>query len=341
MRVGSVVYATEQGLGVLAKSFFDAGVLTDVLVVRHGRHRTHDEWYPGAPQVADVRNPHCREKMADFCSSMDAMLFFETPFNWDLIPHCRLRSVKTILMPMYECMPENLPFVPDAYLNPSLLDQKYYPQGTHIPVPVSVPWRQRERVEVFVHNAGHGGLKGRNGTRELVEAMRYTKSPAKLILREQKHSNWPPYSELFGKVDYRPGTFPHEKLFEEGDAFVFPEKFNGLSLPLQEARASGMLVMCLDRFPMNEWLPNNTEPDSANVLIPLAGTNRNRIGPPYNEFDEAVADPRAIAAKIDEWYGRDVREYSLSGQQWAKDNSWDALRPRYVEFIERVVRGTV
>lgn len=320
MRIGSAVFATSQGLGILAKSFFDHGVITDVAVIRHGRHAEHDEWYPGAPRIGSLRHP---EELYALCDRCDVMLFFETPFCWDLLPYCRSKGIKTAMMPMYECMPRHLPYQPDLFLCPSLLDQQYYPHGVHIPVPVEVPWRHRTRAEIFLHHAGHGGLKGRNGTAELIEAWGHVRSPARLILRCQEGVALRLEDR---RVDHIRGTVPYDQLWTEGDVFVFAEKFNGLSLPLQESRAAGMLVMCGARFPMTEWLPH--EP-----LIPVAGYRKNRIGPPYNSFDEAMFDPRAIAETIDEWYGRNIEDYSLAGKAWAESMSWDALKPRYMETL--------
>lgn len=329
MRIGSLIYATDQGLGILAKSFVNNGVVTHPIIVWHGRHENHPEWYPNAPVV---RLPHGYEIIAERLRGLDAVLFFETPFDWRLVGWCRQIGVKTAIMPMHECMPATIPYQPDLWLCPSALDLDWAKSQTpsarivQMPVPVDVPWRLRERAEVFVHNAGHGGLRGRNGTTEIVEAMRLVRSPAKLILSAQKESligeNLPP------NIEVRP-WMPYEELWRDGgigDVFIFPEKFNGLSLPLQEARAAGMLVVATDRYPMTTWLPR--EP-----LIPVAGFRRSRIGPAYSEFDEAIVEPAAIAAKIDEWYGRDIREYSFDGARWALDNSWDNLKPLYVDAL--------
>lgn len=350
MRVGSFVYATDQGLGILAKSFYDHGIVTDVMVVRHGRHTTHDEWYPNAKQITDLRNREQQVAMMVFAASMDVMLFFETPFYWPVIEACRQANVPTALMPMFECMPERIPYQPDLFINPSHLDQQYYPQGIHIPVPVEYPWRKRERAEVFVHNAGHGGLKGRNGTLELMQALRFIKSDAKIIIRAQDPRALDYTTEArIGQVEFVFKQVPYETLFAEGDVFVFPEKFNGLSLPLQEARAAGMLVMCGARFPMTEWLPGYVrfanisndpilEQRDVQLLIPVKGYHRERIGPPYNEYDCAEFDPRDIAARIDEWYGQDISEYSLSGRAWVEAMSWNVLRPQYIQALETLCR---
>lgn len=325
LRVGSLAYATDSGLGLLAKSFYDAGVVTDVVVVRHAHFRTHDDWYPGAEHVP-VRGG-LPDAAVRLLGRVDAVLFFETPFWWELIPRARDRGVRTALMPMYECMPARLPHEPDAFLNPSPLDQRYYPSGQFLPVPVEDEvrgwWRRRGEARAFVHNAGHGGLNNRNGTGVLLDAMRHVRSPLRLVIRTQKPLQW---SVADPRVEVRVGTVPRRELYAEGEVFVFPEKFNGLSLPLQEAHAAGMAVVCGDRFPLNTWLPRES-------LIPVAGYERDRVSPRCHEFDSAVIRPEDVAATMDAWYGRDVRHLSDAGRAWAGENSWERLRPRYLEAL--------
>jgi hypothetical protein len=321
LRVGSLVFDTSQGLGVLGKAFFDHGVLSDVLVVEHGRRESNRDWYPGAPRLASLRNPVAAY---EFARDLDVMLFLETAFVWPLIPFCREHGVKTVLLVNHECMPRQLPYQPDFFLCPSPLDQRYFPErSVYLPVPVEVPWKLRTRAEVFVHNAGHGGLRGRNGTAELLAALPHVKSPARFVVRSQDRR----WAASDPRLEVRFGTAPYESLWEEGDCLVWPHKFDGLSLPLNEARAAGMLVMSTDRFPDNEWLPR--EP-----LIPVAGYARACVSPRCLEFDEARIDPRAIAAKIDDFYGRDITEYSLAGRRWAEENSWGVLGPKYRATLE-------
>lgn len=321
MKVGCLCYATEQGLGILAKSFYDHGVITDFMIVRHDSHETQDHWYPRAlhTPAKDMNLPLIHQ----FIRSVDVMLFFETPFNWDLLAYCREVGVKSVLMPMYECAPAKLPIQPDLVICPSLLDQRYYPGSAFIPVPVEVPWRLRTRALKYVHHAGHMGLRGRNGTKLLISAMPYVASPITITIRTQEPLEV--RHPLRRKLRIEKGTIPYADLWIDNDVFVFPEKFNGLSLPLQEARAAGMLVMGTDRFPMNTWLP--TEP-----LIPVTEYTRERIGG-CNEFDSAVIDQKALAAKIDEWYDRDITAYSESGREWASTMTWDKLKPQYMEAL--------
>lgn len=333
MKVGSMVFATVQGLGLLAKDFYDNRVITDVCIIQHGRRVTHQEWYPpGTLVITDLKSGEQRQMMDDFCRRMDTMLFFETPFVWELIPACRAAGVKTALMPMYECTQFPLPYTPDIIINPSLLDQAYYPSGKFIPVPVPryVKWKQRTEARVFVHNSGNGGLMGRNGTQELWDALPFIKVPATLVFRSQIPLGLGVHQQMIIPViKVLDGmTVAHDDLYDEGDVFIFPEKFNGLSLPLQEAHAAGMLVMCGNRFPMNSWLP--TPP-----LIPVAAYQERRTGHRQPTFQEAVFEPRQIAETINNWYGKDITAYSQRGKDWAEAHSWDVLKPTYMEVLAK------
>lgn len=294
--IGSIVYATEQGLGYLAKDFYDNGLIDFVYVQPHTSRTNHFEWYKDRVSSTD--------ELLRIC---DTLIFFETPFDWKIIPKARDAGVKTVLVPMYECTRFPFPYEPDEVWTPSALDTKFYGSKTtrEIQIPTNVKWRQRNKAKIFVHNAGNGGLGGRNGTKELIEAMNYVKSDAKLIIRSQI-----PLVLDRPNIEVRVGTF--KDIWSEGDVFIFPEKFNGLSLPLQEAFASGMLVMASKRFPNLTYLPN--EP-----LIPVSGFHKERISV---EFDCADIDPKTIAKYIDEWYDKDITKYSLLGKEYNEKTSW-------------------
>jgi hypothetical protein len=352
MKVGTICYAVESGLGNLAKAFYDNGVIDEALLVRHHHFENKGaDWYPGA-KVLEPKPALDVTLAMDFCQSCDVMLFFETPFMWSLLSILHSCGVPTALMPMYECYPLVMPHRADLYLCPSDLDAQYfspargYPHSARINVPVKVPHRQRCEAKVFVHNAGHGGLRGRNGTKEVVEAWRRVKSEAKLIIRSQEPISLAPYPELLGRATAEIGSVPYSELWDnggEGDVFLFPEKFNGLSLPLQEAFAAGMLVMATDRFPMNTWLPGSASAsgDYKSVLIPVSSTRETCVGPGYQRFTESLVRPEDIAARVDHWYGRDVSSYSELGRAWAAENSWEVLGPKYRDVLAKLARGEV
>jgi hypothetical protein len=340
MNVGSVVWATQSGLGILAKAFYDHGVVNRTLVIQHPHYETHWNWYP---QQDNRYLPH---EVNKFLDGLDVLLLFETAIQWNVAKLAQLKGIPIVLMPMYEWTPPNLPVIIDKYLCPSLLDLRYYRDkpsrlgAQFIPVPVDKPWRLRSKATHFVHNAGHGGTGFRNGTPELLQALQYAKSPFKLTVRGQPGIVGPKQAKaaegriqaLFKqakfdpRVEYKLGDFAYDTMFNEGDVFIFPEKFNGLSLPLQEAYASGMLVMASHRFPSNTWLP--TDP-----LIPVERYNKVQVA---IQVEEASVDPKEIANCIDTWYGRDIEEFSIKGKQWAEANSWEVLKPRYTTLLEEV-----
>ena len=302
-----------------------------MLLVRHSSRKNRWGWYPDdTPHYTGFQSA-CYFVVN---AKLDTLLILETPFDWKIVDFCKQVGVKTYVMPMYECMPRNFP-QPDRFICPSLLDLQHFPgdRSVHIPVPVEVEWQQRTQANHFVHNAGNLGLRGRNGTLELLQAMEWVKSPIQLTVRAQpltfkKLLNRVPNVRTDDRITVQLGTIPHEELWNVGDVFIWPEKFNGLSLPLQEARAAGMLVISTDRFPMNEWLP--TEP-----LIPVSRTQRVCISKRCRTFVESTVSPRAIAQKIDEWYGKDITQYSLDGKFWAETMSWDVLSPLYLEELGR------
>lgn len=333
MRVGSIGYATYQGLGLLLKDFYDNKVITDVFTVEHPHHSNH-RWYSGPKTSIKKFDVNLFRRFID---GMDVMFFFETPFDDGAVAYCRKVGIKTILMPMYECTNFNGSMPMDLItkiVNPSLLDQNHFPKGKFIPVPIPkfVKWRLREQANVFVHNAGYLGLDGRNGTKELLLAMQYVKSPIELIVRSQRDFTIP--SEAIGddRIKFIIDTIPSDQLYELGDVFIFPEKFNGLSMPLQEAKAAGMLVMACNRFPINTW--TDTDP-----LIPIVEerATSNSLGLPILE---AVVDPKEIAKMIDAWYGKDITDHSIDGRVFGQLHSWESLGNTYKEFIMSCFLGS-
>ncbi|MGL6095392.1 MAG: glycosyltransferase [Fimbriiglobus sp.] len=344
MKVGTICYATRQGIGHLPRSFYDAGVVTDVMTFRHGSRPAAEGWYPEGT-VELVGRPFTGPVVEAFIKSVDLMLFFETPFDWDVLALCKRLGTKTAVVPMYECTPVRRPHEPDAWLCPSLLDCEYFLGSPFVPIPVDPPksgWVKREEATMFVHNGGNLGLRGHKGTLELLKATRHVKSPDfMLTVRAQDEKGLKalvdqcPWVKADPRVSIEPGEVDEARLFEGFDVFIMVEKYNGLSLPLREARAAGMVVVTTDRFPTNTWLPRGP-------LIPVKSYSAQRVGGAYNPYQEAYATPEAIAETIDrviDMTGPEVEEYSESGRDWAERNSWRELKPVWADHLRRVVDG--
>ncbi len=332
MRVGTINYSHSRGLGHLAKSFIDAKIIDDIHVIRHPGIPMK-EWYPNAP-ISDIRRVSVSD---EWLKTHDAMLLFETPFDWDIIQRCKLLGVRTYLVPMYECTPEVLPYIPDVFLCPSLLDLQEFPaQGNTksfiAPIPLSpdIKWKLRSTALHFVHNGGYLGMRGREGTELLIEAMRYVTSPVRLTIRVQE--NVSKYHQALmardSRIEYINHSVPYEDLYKEGDVSILPQKFNGMSMPLMESRASGMLVMTTNRFPTNDWLCGE------GALIPVRSFQQVRLSPRFRVIEEAQIDPLAIARTIDSYYGIDIKEQSDCGLDYSYHNSFDMLRSMWLKLLE-------
>lgn len=343
MRVGSVGYATDQGLAHLMRDFYSAGVVQEVMIYQHpGGRPTHAEWYPPGTPVLGKR-VFVGPQVDAFLDKINILLCYETPFDWTLVNRCRNRGIKTVLMPMYEWFPERPPALFDLYLCPSALDYDIFSKlcpgrAVHLPVPVDpATWRLRTRARRYLHNAGHVGSRNHKGTEEVLRALPLVKSPVVLTVRCQEERLLDrlvavvPGIQNDDRLHLTYGSVPYEDLFRGNDVYVAPEKYNGLSLPLQEARAAGMQLITTDRYPANSWLPRSG-------MVRPAEVRRTRVAGGYLEIDECVVDPRELARVMDELYDTDITYYSESGRRWAEVNSWVNLKPRYLEVLEELTR---
>lgn len=339
MIVGSICLASNQGLGYLARDFYRNGLIQEVLVQEHPKLNNNPDWFDkeevdlpvlsGYPYSKNF-DSNSRSKVLKFLNKIDLLILFEVAFCNEIFDLAEACGVKVSLFPMYEITP--FPMKCSNFITNSDLDYDYYKRlypnarvdRINIPVPNEVKWTKRSLAKVFVHNSGNGGTYERNNTRLLLRAMKLVKSPIKLIVRsQQKIDNIDDQ-----RVEVVNKSVSFEELWSTGDVFIFPEKFNGLSLPMQEAFASGMPVMCGDRFPMTEWLPQE-------IMIPIDSYEIKNIT--NVKFKSAIYSEESIAKSIDSWYNRSIEHLSLKGKEWGSQNNWEALKKRYVKIFEEIV----
>lgn len=321
MKIGAIGWATNQGLGTLTLEFNNHLNFSKLLLVTN-RYQSFPERFPGS------RTGLTAENIDWLLDGIDVLLTFETPTEWSVFPMARKRGVKTVLIPMYECAPSPLPFLPDLIICPSALDYDTFKgletKVIQLPIPVNrskIPFRQRDRAKVFQFNGGHGGLIGRNGLAELLAAVPLLKSEAKIVINTQAHLNF-----VHPKVHVRVGNVEHyQDLWGAGDVFVFPHKFDGLSLPIQEALSNGMPVLSTEMYPFTEWLPKDW-------FIPADESIKLNVF--RRDIDVAIVNPASIARAIDSWYDRDISAESLTADSIAKELDWKVLNHRYLEALK-------
>jgi len=326
MKIGLLGFASNSGLGTLTREFFDNLPIEKTLIIP-SKYQDFPDRFPAA------RIGLTQENVDWFLDGIDVLLSFETPKEWAIFQLARKRGVKTVLMPMYECMPQPLPVVPTAVLCPSLLDQRIFSSELrgkcivqHIPVPVNrnrVKYRQRSTANVFEFHGGHGGLYGRNGLTDLLAAIPMVQSDAKFLIYSQKQLAFE-----HPKVEVRVGNYEdYWDIWGEGDVFIFPHRFDGLSLPIQEALSSGMPVLATAFYPFTKMLPMDWlfQPEESTKLRVF-----------QREIDVFFPSPTEIATKIDEWAGTKIAADSAHADDIAEKISWDNLRKSYLDFFETV-----
>ena len=322
--VGAIVRNGNSGLGNLSWDFFRHGVIEKCLIIPE---RTGEPEFPerfGDNIRIAGQFPFTDADIDWLLDGIDQLVCFETSYKPDVYKKAKDRGVKTFLMPMHEANNYFHGVNPDVWLCPSDLEYEMEVRSgekVRINVPVDMKklnYRKRDKAQVFVHNSGHGGIGGRNGTAELIKSLEYVDSPIELILRSQsvRHIVDDP------RVDFR---FENVKnywdLYEEGDVFILPDKFAGLSMPLQEAFASGMAIITTNRNPLNKWLPKE-------MLIEVENMGN------WGNVDMTLVQPEEIATTIDSWYDKDISKYSELGKKWGTENSWEVLGPKYKQIIE-------
>lgn len=281
------------------------------LIVKN-KFTSHLERMPDAIIVS--RRLQLRECLKD----LDIIVTIETPYNPDLFKVAKEMGVKSVMIPMYEFFNDKWD-KPDLYICPSW--QEYnITQGYKflLPWPVNdkvLKRRKPNKAKVFLYNKGYGGVKNRNSYDEFMKATRLVKSDVKFIINSQGKNNRENYWEMW----------------DQGDVFVFPHKFAGLSLPIQEAMATGLPVITTDFNPFNQII------------------NKDLLIKPYKITQEVISrkldfyhtSPQDIADKIDEvagWPSKRIGELSDEAYEYAQSITWRKLLPQYLEFFEKLIK---
>lgn len=324
MKLGFIARADNSGLGTMSWEFARHLPMERVLIIKNGVYKVFPERFPGARMVHKDRIE--KEDIEWLLDGITHLLAIETPYEYEIFRLAKERGIRVVMIPMYECMGEEIPVNPDLFLCPSALDFKLMKSPKKfLPVPVNrdkLPFRCRRQAKVFLHNAGHGGIMGRNGTSELLAAIPMVKSDVRFIIRSQKA-----FEYSHPKVEVRVGNFENYwDLWSEGDVFVFPHKFDGLSLPIQEALSVGMPVISTAMFPFLGWMPEQW-------FIPA--TEIVQAKPALRTIDFALVEPEQIAKKIDEFAQLDISEDSRTADKLARALDWKVLKSRYLEVISK------
>jgi glycosyltransferase involved in cell wall biosynthesis len=319
--LGFIARCDKTGLGVESVEFVQHMMPEKLLVALPKLHCDMPEQFANHPDVAFLDRFPSPEEADKFLDGLDTLFCIEEPYDWSLLVRAQARKVRTVLRINYEYLPEPTPPGIDVMVAPV---DWYQPPGTVIlPFPLNrrrFPFRKRTRAHTFVHIGGRLGMHGRNGTKELLQAIPLVKSDVRFIIYSQRKL------EIIDdpRIEWHfENVADNSVLFQEGDVMIFPRRYAGQALSVNESLSVGMPVIMTNMRPQNAFLlPELMFPYQSMESIHLERT-----------IEFATLDPVVIAAKIDEFAGKDISGLSGWANRYAETLSWETLMPRYVELL--------
>lgn len=356
VRIGLIARMDNTGLGNQTKAFYDHMKPHKTLVVDmqdHNGNKQFPERYPDATFVRGLLN---RGNIDEWLVDLDVIFVAEAPYNYYLYECARQRGIKIAVQYNYEFLdwakyPE-LP-LPDLLIAPSTwhyddvqaLCEARGIKHIYLHCPVDralVPFRMIKQAKTFLHIVGRPAAHDRNGTKIAIEASKYIKSDAKILLHFQAEqglghqltdsfADYEQYIAQYGNKNnliVRQQDYPeYGDIYNDGDVMVLPRRYGGNCLPLNEAISVGMPVIMPNISPNNELLP-----DTWLVTGKWDGSFE-----PRTVIDLYATSPIMLARKIDEFYQMSASEFSRETQEAnaiADDISWETLQPQYQEALE-------
>lgn len=332
-KLGLIARADNTGLGYQTYDYYkhlkpDKTIVIDLSPLNGN---PQNDWYPNAQKFYGIPN---HSDVLQILDGIDVLLTAETPYNLDLYRIARERGIKTIcvenpefydhqLYSQYE-MPD-LIILPSVWLEEQIRNHAES-RGTkvvqlHHPVDTTeIEFVERSQVIPF-HIAGKQATNDRNGTWEFMQAVpdgtvaTQSDDLAYHIRRQYRFSTV--YTEIAD----------NKTLYQLGNLLVFPRKYGGNCLPLNEALAAGVPVIMPNISPNNHLLPKEW----------LFDCHWEGFFEPRFRVDYYQSNINSIRDKIDYFNNIDFASASRQARAIAETISWNTLLPKYQEAIESIL----
>jgi hypothetical protein len=272
--------------------------------------------------------------MAGFFRDIDVLFSAETLYDWkiaDLARRCGVRTVVHGNPEFYRHHRQPGAPQPDRWVWPTawLTDHPDLPVGPIVPCPAPpmkhVAGDPDDEMLRVLHVAGHAAAADRNGTSQFLAAIPRLRNPTEITIVSQ--DGWLPQVRAphYVKVNLVPtGVENREDLYVGQHVVVLPRRYGGNCLPAAEACAAGCALAMPDVSPNAMW-----------PIVPLAASTAPGHLTPFGRIKTFTVRPATIADAVDRLNSNrhKLTVAMEAAAQWATDNSWDALRPRYAEVL--------
>lgn len=256
----------------------------------------------------------------------------ETFYNDYFVNHAMRQGIKTYNQVNAEFYSHAVT-PPTRFLMPSMWYYEEflskYPNTVYLPPPIYPNDFKEARETNFnrtgkpriLHIVGKWASKDRNGTKSLMDAIRFTDSDFELVVKSQyplEFTNDDP------RVKWEIGnTLDNEDLYKDFDFMVLPRRYGGLCLPMNEALVSGLPVIMTDISPNNNVLPEHWL-----VQSEVYDKLQTRI-----MLDVYNADAKDLANKIDWFCSQPLSDEKARAWELGMNYAADNLRDKYREVL--------
>lgn len=281
---------------------------------------------------------------ARFMNGLTHVLAAETIYNNKMYEIGRMKQIKTFTQTNWEFNDHiknpRLP-KPTTWLMPSywhLEEMKSIHSNTvYLPPPIFMnDFKEarnanlsRDSKRRFVHIIGKAASHDRNGTFDVIDALKHTDVDFELVVRSQYEI--PEYQELMNdnRIKLEIGNKEdQQELYKDFDAMILPRRYGGLCLPVNEALSCGLPVIMTDVSPNNQILPKEW-------LVPAQVFNQFMA---RTNIDIYKSDTMRLGKKLEAFATMDSKkllEYKTRAVDLAMDNySHEILKPQYQEIME-------
>lgn len=277
MKLGLVVFCNDSGLGAQTRRLcymLKPDVLLAIDSTPFSKNKSqHFEWYDNFTGYRVSGFPKNNE-IKTFLKDLTHVVVCENPLNFYLLDEAKRMGVKVYIQSNYEfCdhLDKELT-LPHKFLMPSHwkvaeMKAKFGDDKVmYLPPPIdSGEFSRARNVNMgrsgqrprLLHIVGTLAAHDRNGTLDLIEALKLTNYDFELTIRSQ-HDLPGEYKTDDYRVTYAIGNEDEvQDMYIDYDALVLPRRYGGLSLTCNEAMMAGLPVIMTDISPNNELLPKN------------------------------------------------------------------------------------
>lgn len=341
VKLGIIVFGNHSGLGNQTRRLTEMLKPERILFIKSDgfskNKQIRKDWYSGYNGYIVDGFPSGKE-INIFLKDLTHVLVCENPLNFYLFSRAKELGIKTYCQSNYEFCDNlsrsDLP-LPDYFLMPShwhlktMADKFGEERVKYLPPPIDpnefkeareVNFQRKKEHLKLLHIVGTLAVNDRNGTLDLLAALKYTDMPFTLSIHSQ-HPLPANYNVGDSRVVFSVNDVEDaQRLYSDYDAVILPRRYGGLSLVMNEALISGLPVFMPDISPNSSILPSDW-------LYPAEKIGEFQT---RSMIEFYKSDPEKIARKIEWLKDADLERLKLDAFQIGYDNfSHTALENKY------------